>query len=138
MQSLKTCSKFKPTKCVLMHNSLQELSKVLNLNLMKMCSNVTFSLNAFKSFNMCSKFKCIKTCSNVIFSLGAFKSFGEKTASLFERKKKDAGDLAAQKVQEASAIVEGQAQKAGELIQSTKSDAEKAAVGAVTSGKLYF
>lgn len=70
----------------------------------------------------------------LICCIGAFKNFGEKTAALFDRKKKDASNLAAEKVAEASHMVEDQAKKVGDTIQSTKSDAEKAALDAASSG----
>lgn len=55
------------------------------------------------------------------------KSFGEKTAGLFDRKKKDAEKLAADKVAEAQKLAEEQARKAGEAIGQTKSEAENLA-----------
>ena len=54
----------------------------------------------------------------------SLKSFGEKTASLFDRKKKDAEKLAADKAAEAQKIAEEQARKVGEEIGKTKSEAE--------------
>lgn len=57
------------------------------------------------------------------------KSFGDKTASLFERKKKDAGDLAQDKVNAAQKLAEEQVKKTGEALSQTKSDAENLAAG---------
>lgn len=63
-------------------------------------------------------------------STGAFRSIGEKTASLFERKKKDAEQIAQEKAAEAAHVVEEQVKKAGELV----SGAEKTAADAANSG----
>lgn len=59
---------------------------------------------------------------NDIF-VASLKSFGEKTAGLFERKKNDAEQLAAEKAAEIQKLAEEQAQKAGEAIAKTRNDA---------------
>lgn len=51
------------------------------------------------------------------------KNIGEKTTNLFERKKKEVGDLATEKASEAQAYAEEQAKKAGEAIEETKNEA---------------
>lgn len=53
----------------------------------------------------------------------SLKNFGEKTAGLFERKKKDAEQLAAEKAAEIQKLAEEQAQKAGEVLSKTKNEA---------------
>lgn len=55
------------------------------------------------------------------------KSFGDKTASLFERKKKDAGELAQEKANAAQKLAEEQVKKTGEALSQTRSDAENLA-----------
>lgn len=62
------------------------------------------------------------------------KSFGDKTASLFERKKKDAGELAQEKANTAHKLAEEQVKKTGEALSQTKTDAENLAA---SSGKNY-
>lgn len=57
--------------------------------------------------------------------IASLKNLGEKTANLFERKKKDAEELAAEKIHEAQQSVEEQAKKTGELIAEKKNEAEK-------------
>lgn len=59
----------------------------------------------------------------------SLKSLGDKTASLFERKKKDVEKLAQEKAAEAQHLAEEQAQKTSEALNKTKSEAE----GIVTS-----
>lgn len=70
----------------------------------------------------------------------SLKSFGEKTASLFDRKKKDAEKLAADKAAEAQKIAEEQARKVGEEIGKTKSEAEAlaASTGEDCWGECYW
>uniref|UniRef100_A0A1B0DHP1 Uncharacterized protein n=1 Tax=Phlebotomus papatasi TaxID=29031 RepID=A0A1B0DHP1_PHLPP len=61
-------------------------------------------------------------------NLGAsLKSLGEKTASLFDRKKKDAETLAAEKAATAQKMAEEQVKKAGEAVGQTRSEAENLA-----------
>lgn len=57
------------------------------------------------------------------FCLAALKNIGEKTTSLFDRKKKEVGDLATEKASEAQSYAEEQAKKAGEAIEETKNEA---------------
>lgn len=64
----------------------------------------------------------------------SLKSFGEKTAGLFDRKKKDAEKLAADKLTDAQKLAEEQARKVGEEIGKTKSEAE--ALAASTGERL--
>lgn len=61
---------------------------------------------------------------------GAFRSIGEKTSALFDRKKKDVEQIATEKAQDASHVLEDQVNKAGELV----SGAQKSASGAADSG----
>lgn len=63
---------------------------------------------------------------------GAFRSIGEKTSALFDRKKKDAEQIAAEKAQDASNVMEEQVKKTGEIF----SGAQKSASDAAESGKL--
>lgn len=56
-------------------------------------------------------------------SLASLKSLGDKTASLFERKKKDAEQLAADKLAEAQKNAEEQAKRAGDAFEQTKKEA---------------
>lgn len=65
----------------------------------------------------------------------SLKSFGEKTASLFDRKKKDAEKLAADKAAEAQKMAEEQARKVGEEIGKTKNEAEALAA---STGELTY
>lgn len=51
------------------------------------------------------------------------KNIGEKTTNLFERKKKEVGDLATEKASEAQTYAEEQAKKAGDAIEETKNEA---------------
>lgn len=69
---------------------------------------------------------------------GAFRSIGEKTASLFDRKKKDAEQIAAEKAQEAAHVVEDQVKKAGELIGGAQQSAESAANSGLKLCNTYF
>lgn len=59
--------------------------------------------------------------------LASLKSFGEKTASLFDRKKKDAETLAAEKAEAAKKLAEEQAQKTAEALDESKREAEEMA-----------
>lgn len=63
----------------------------------------------------------------------SLKSFGERTAGLFDRKKKDAEKLAEEKAEEAKKMAEEQARTLGESIGKTKSEAEQLAA---STGKL--
>lgn len=56
--------------------------------------------------------------------LASLKSLGDKTSSLFERKKKDVEKLAHDKAAEAQKMAEEQAQKASESLMKTKNEAE--------------
>lgn len=58
------------------------------------------------------------------------KSIGEKTANLFEKKKKEVGDLATQKATEAQSYAEEQAKKAAEAVEQTKKEAGEIMGGA--------
>lgn len=58
---------------------------------------------------------------------GAFRSIGEKTSALFDRKKKDAEQIATEKAQDASHVLEEQVNKAGEFISGTQKSASDAA-----------
>lgn len=61
----------------------------------------------------------------ISFSLctAALKNIGEKTSNLFERKKKEVGDLATEKATEAQNYAEEQAKKVGDSIEQTKKEA---------------
>lgn len=63
----------------------------------------------------------------------SLKNIGEKTAGLFDRKKKEMSDLAAEKAAEAQTYAEEQAQKAGEAFEQSKKEAGELFDGA---GKL--
>lgn len=65
-----------------------------------------------------------------IFNLAALKNIGEKTSNLFERKKKEVGDLATEKASEAQSYAEEQAKKVGESIEQTKKEASEIVGGA--------
>lgn len=65
----------------------------------------------------------------------SLKSFGEKTASLFDRKKKDAEQVAAEKATAAQKMAEEQARKTAEAIGQTKSEVENLAAD---TGKIWF
>lgn len=65
-----------------------------------------------------------------LFYLAALKNIGEKTTNLFERKKKEVGDLTTEKASEAQAYAEEQAKKAGEAIDETKNEASGILAGA--------
>lgn len=56
------------------------------------------------------------------------KNLGNKTANLFERKKKDAEQLAADKVAEAQKMAEEQAKLAANSLNQTKNEAEQLAL----------
>lgn len=64
------------------------------------------------------------------------KSFGDKTASLFSKKKDEAEKMAQEKAQNAQKMAEEQATKIGQSIQQTKSEAENLA--ASTGLWFYF
>ncbi|KDR15766.1 uncharacterized protein LOC110833308 [Zootermopsis nevadensis] len=66
---------------------------------------------------------------------GAFKNLGSKAEQLFEKKKTDVEDIATQKKQLASEMLEEQAKKTGDAIWSTKSELETAAVGGAMDAK---
>lgn len=55
--------------------------------------------------------------------LATLKNIGDKTQSLFERKKKEVSDLAAEKATEAQTYADEQAKKFGESIEQTKNEA---------------
>lgn len=55
--------------------------------------------------------------------IAALKNIGEKTSNLFERKKKEVGDLATEKATEAQSYAEEQAKKVGDSIEQTKKEA---------------
>lgn len=57
--------------------------------------------------------------------IASLKSFGEKTANLFERKKKEVEQIAAEKAVEVQLLAEEQAQKAVDAIAQTSSDANE-------------
>lgn len=65
--------------------------------------------------------------------LASLKNLGSKTTSLFERKKKDVEELAAQKAAEAQKIAEDQVKLATDSFSQAKTDAEKLAL---STGKL--
>lgn len=62
-------------------------------------------------------------------NLASLKNIGEKTAGLFDRKKKEVEKLAADKAAEASTFAEEQAKKAGDAVAKTKDEA-----GAILTG----
>lgn len=72
---------------------------------------------------------CVRMCA------ASLKNIGEKTAGLFDRKKKEMGDLAAEKAAEAQTYAEEQARKAGEAVEQTKKEAGELFDGA---GELEF
>lgn len=61
--------------------------------------------------------------SDGIYYLATLKNIGDKTTSLFERKKKEVADLAAEKAAEAQTYADEQAKKVGESIEQTKTEA---------------
>lgn len=65
------------------------------------------------------------------------KNIGEKTTSLFERKKKEVEDLATEKAAEAQTYAEEQAKKTGEAIEDTKKEAT-GIFGGAGNTQLYF
>jgi len=67
--------------------------------------------------------------------IAAFKNLGSKAEQLLEKKKHDVEDIANQKKQMASEMVEEQAKKTGDAIWSTKSELETAAVGGAMDAK---
>lgn len=62
----------------------------------------------------------------------SLKSLGDKTTSLFERKKKDVEKLAHDKAAEAQHLAEEQAQKSAEALAKTKAEAEAIVKGTGT------
>lgn len=58
-----------------------------------------------------------------VYYLATLKNIGEKTANLFERKKKEVGDLATEKASEAQNYAEEQAKEAGKAVEQTKKEA---------------
>lgn len=60
----------------------------------------------------------------MFYQLASLKSLGDKTTSLFERKKKDVEKLAHDKAAEAQKLAEEQAQKTSEALLKTKNEAE--------------
>ncbi len=67
--------------------------------------------------------------------LASLKNLGTKTTSLFERKKKDVEQLAAEKAAEAQKLAEDQAKLAADSLTKAKTDAEKLAL---STGKLPY
>lgn len=74
------------------------------------------------ALGVCWEFKL-----SLFFLAASLKSLGEKTASLFDRKKKDAETLAAEKASTAQKMAEEQVRKAGEAVGQTRSEAENLA-----------
>lgn len=72
-----------------------------------------------------------------IFCAASLKSIGEKTANLFEKKKKEVGDLATEKATEAHSYAEEQAKKAGEAVEQTKKEAGEI-LGGAGKWNLFF
>lgn len=70
----------------------------------------------------------------LVYALASLKSLGDKTSSLFERKKKDVEKLAHDKAAEAQKMAEEQAQKASESLMKTKNEAEGIAA---SNGKCF-
>lgn len=66
---------------------------------------------------------------------GALKNLTEKAEEVMEKTKKEVEELAQEKKQAASAMLEQQAKKTGDAIWNTKSDIEKSAVGVVMDAK---
>lgn len=58
-----------------------------------------------------------------VLNAASLKNIGDKASNLFERKKKEVGDLAAEKATEAQTYAEEQAKKAGEAVDQTKKEA---------------
>lgn len=58
------------------------------------------------------------------------KSIGEKTATLFDKKKKEVEQLATEKANEAHGYAEDQAHKIGDAIEQTKNEAGELIGGA--------
>lgn len=73
-------------------------------------------INAFLPFHLQTYFH------NFLASL---KNLGEKTANLFERKKKDAEQIAAEKSAEAQKYIEDQLKKSSEAVAQTKNEVGK-------------
>lgn len=59
--------------------------------------------------------------------IASLKNLGDKTASLFSKKKDEAEKLAKEKAENAQKMAEEQAKKVGEAVQQTKSEAENLA-----------
>lgn len=70
--------------------------------------------------------------------LATLKNIGDKTQSLFERKKKEVSDLAAEKATEAQTYAEEQAKKVGESIEQTKNEASGIIGGASEFSFFFF
>lgn len=66
--------------------------------------------------------------------VASLKNIGEKTAGLFDRKKKEVEQLTAEKVAEAEGYAEEQAKHVGEAVQQTKNQVG----GILSSSGLYF
>ena len=66
--------------------------------------------------------------------LASLKNLGDKAGNLFHSKKKEATDLANQKVQDAQHIAEEQATKVGESLSKTKDDVTNLATSTATEG----
>lgn len=62
--------------------------------------------------------------------VASLKNIGEKTANLFDRKKKEASDLAAERAAEAQTYAVEQARKASEAADQTKKEAAELLDGA--------
>lgn len=69
---------------------------------------------------MCASWICAASLKNI----------GEKTANLFDRKKKEVSDLAAERAAEAQSYAEERARKAGEAVEQTKKEAAEILDGA--------
>lgn len=67
----------------------------------------------------------------------SLKNIGEKTANLFDRKKKEMGDLASEKAAEAQAFAEENAKKADEAFEQTKKEAGDILAGAGKCSLLF-
>lgn len=66
---------------------------------------------------------------------GALKNLTEKAEEVMEKTKREVEELAQEKKQAASALLEQQAKKTGDALWSTKSGLEKSAVGVVMDAK---
>jgi hypothetical protein len=70
-----------------------------------------------------------KSNSNVL--LASLKNLGDKAAGLFEKKKKEAGDMASEKADKAKKLAETQVQKTSDAISGATSGAQSL-IGGVT------